>query len=50
MAMALFNTMVNWFIRRRMDQITNFIKYPVEVQNSVLFPQLSYAKDSEYGK
>ena len=50
MAMALFNTMVNWFIRRRMDQITNFIKYPVEVQNSVLFPQLSYAKDTEYGK
>ncbi|MBP7173072.1 MAG: GH3 auxin-responsive promoter family protein [Cloacibacterium sp.] len=50
MAMSLFNTMANWFIRKRIDQINNFIAHPIEVQNLILFSQLSQAKDTEYGK
>lgn len=47
---ALFNTVVNWFIKQRMDQIHNFINYPFETQEGVLFSQLFRAEDTEYGK
>jgi len=46
---ALFNTVVNWFIRQRMDQIQNFIKNPFETQKGILFSQLFHAEDTEYG-
>ena len=46
----LFNSVVNWFIKQRIDQIENFKKYPLETQNNVLFAQLMYAEDTEYGK
>lgn len=49
MPIAIFNSVVNWFIRRRMDQINHFINYPIETQNKILFSQLSQAKDTEYG-
>mgnify|MGYP000523489192 CR=1 FL=1 len=47
---ALFNTVVNWFIRQRMDQIQNFIKHPIETQQGILFSQLFHAEDTEYGR
>ncbi|TXF75981.1 GH3 auxin-responsive promoter family protein [Chryseobacterium sp.] len=47
---ALFNTVVNWFIRQRIDQIQNFMKHPIETQNGVLFSQLYHAENTEYGK
>lgn len=47
---ALFNTMVNWFIRQRIDQIHNFIDHPTETQKGVLFSQLFHAEDTAYGK
>ncbi|WP_304342938.1 GH3 auxin-responsive promoter family protein [Chryseobacterium koreense] len=47
---ALFNTVVNWFIRQRIDQIQNFMKHPVETQNGVLFSQLYFAENTDYGK
>ncbi len=37
---ALFNTVVNWFIRQRIDQIQNFMDHPIETQNGILFSQL----------
>ena len=46
----LFNTVVNWFIRQRIDQIQNFMDHPVETQNGILFSQLFHAEDTEYGK
>lgn len=46
----LFNSVVNWFIKQRIDQIENFVKYPIETQNNVLFMQLMYAENTEYGK
>lgn len=47
---ALFNSVVNWFIKQRMDQIQNFIKHPVDTQNGVLFSQLYRAEDTSYGR
>lgn len=34
---ALFNSVVNWFIGRRIDQIERFIAHPYETQKGVLF-------------
>lgn len=47
---ALFNTVVNWFIRQRIDQIQNFMDHPIETQNGVLFSQLYFAENTDYGK
>lgn len=47
---ALFNSVVNWYIRQRIDQINNFRKHPVETQKGVLFSQLFFAEETEYGK
>lgn len=47
---ALFNSVVNWFIKQRIDQIQNFIDHPDVTQNGVLFSQLFLAENTEYGK
>jgi hypothetical protein len=47
---ALFNTVVNWFIRQRIDQIQNFMDHPIETQKEILFSQLYHAKNTDYGK
>ncbi|KQR95155.1 hypothetical protein ASG01_04695 [Chryseobacterium sp. Leaf180] len=47
---VLFNTVVNWFIRQRIDQIQNFMDRPLETQKGILFSQLFNAEDTEYGK
>lgn len=47
---ALFNSVVNWFIKQRIDTIENFMKHPIETQNGVLFAQLFQAEGTEYGK
>ncbi|WP_018674793.1 GH3 auxin-responsive promoter family protein [Riemerella columbina] len=46
----LFNTVVNWFIRQRIDQIQNFIKHPIETQKGILFSQLYASEHTLYGK
>ncbi|QCX53040.1 GH3 auxin-responsive promoter family protein [Elizabethkingia sp. JS20170427COW] len=47
---VIFNSVVNWFIGRRIDQIERFIAHPYETQKGVLFSQLFMAEDTEYGK
>lgn len=47
---VLFNTVVNWFIRQRINQIQNFITHPFETQKGILFSQLFHAEETEYGK
>lgn len=47
---VLFNTVVNWFIRQRIDQIQNFMNHPIETQKGILFSQLFHAENTEYGK
>lgn len=47
---ALFNTVVNYFIRQRIDQIQNFMNHPIETQNGILFSHLYHAENTDYGK
>ncbi len=47
---ALFNSVVNWFIKQRIDQIQNFIKNPAETQQGILFSQLFHAENTVYGQ
>lgn len=47
---ALFNSVVNWFIKQRIDQIQNFMNHPIDTQNGILFSQLYHAENTEYGK
>ena len=47
---ALFNSVVNWFIKQRIDQIQNFINHPLETQKGVLSSQLYHAENTIYGK
>lgn len=47
---ALFNTVVNWFMRQRIDQIQNFMNHPIETQNGLLLSQLYHAENTDYGK
>ena len=47
---ALYNTVVNWFMRQRMDQIQNFMDHPIETQQGILFSQLYHAENTDYGK
>ena len=47
---ALFNSVVNWFIKQRIDQIENFIAEPMETQQAVLFSQLFKAEETVYGE
>ena len=49
-AKTLFNSVVNWFIKKRIDQIEQFIKEPIQTQEAVLFLQLLKAKDTVYGR
>lgn len=47
---ALFNSMVNWFIKQRIEQIQNFMKHPIETQQGILLSQLYHAENTLYGK
>ena len=47
---ALFNSVVNWFIKQRIDQIQNFMNDPIETQQGVLFSNLFRSEETFYGK
>ncbi len=46
----LFNSVVNWFIKQRIDQIQNFISEPMPTQEAILFSQLFKSEETAYGK
>jgi hypothetical protein len=47
---ALFNTVVTWFLKKRKHQMELFLKYPIDVQQELLFRLLDFAKNTEFGK
>lgn len=47
--MTLFNSVISWFIRKRIHQIGLFMKYPHEVQEEWFENLLSTARDTEWG-
>src|SRR5690606_32471618 len=49
-AMGLINKVMEMVMSKRMRQIENFIKYPIETQENILFGNLSAARHTEYGK
>ena len=48
--MSVLNSVLSWFMKKRMHQMELFIKYPIEVQEDVLNKLLSSAKNTEWGK
>ncbi len=50
MKLHFFNTVITWFLKKRIHQIELFIKYPIDVQNEVLLKLIFYAKNTEIGK
>ena len=50
MPIPLVNSVVSWFLKKRIHQIEFFLKYPIEVQNELLFGLLQKAKYTEIGK
>lgn len=46
----LFNSILTWFVRLRIDQIEHFIKNPLEVQKEVFQKLILSAKNTEWGK
>lgn len=48
-ALGLVNKVMEMVMSKRMRQIENFIKYPIETQENILFSNLSIARNTEYG-
>ena len=48
--MAFVNSVLNWWIKKRIHQIELFNKYPIDVQNEVFKKLITTARDTEWGK
>ncbi len=48
--MALINSVLSWYIKKRIHQIELFIKYPHEVQSEWFKKLVSTAKDTDWGE
>ncbi|WP_372746793.1 GH3 auxin-responsive promoter family protein [Lutibacter sp.] len=49
MPFPIVNSIISWFLKKRKHQMELFIKYPIDVQNELLFKLLYKAKDTEIG-
>ncbi len=50
MPIPIVNSIASWFLKKRFHQIELFTKYPIEVQEELLFNLLLKAKNTEVGK
>ena len=50
MPFSFLNTVMSWFLKKRIHEIDLFKKYPIEVQNETLNNLIQIAKNTEYGK
>ena len=50
MVFSFLNTVMSWFLKKRIHQIDLFRKYPIEVQNENLLSIIKSAKNTEFGK
>ncbi len=48
--MPIINSVISWFMKKRIHQIDLFLKYPVEVQMEWFRKLISKASDTEWGK
>ncbi|MAP54108.1 GH3 auxin-responsive promoter family protein [Altibacter sp.] len=49
MPIPIVNSIASWFLKKRFHQIELFLKYPIDVQNELLFALLQKAKYTEIG-
>ena len=50
MPFPIVNSIISWFLKKRIHQIELFLKYPDDVQNEVLSKLILTAKNTEFGK
>ena len=50
MPIPIVNSIASWFLKKRFHQIDLFLKYPVEVQEELLFNLIHKAKHTEVGR
>lgn len=50
MPFTIVNSIISWFLKKRIHQIDLFLKYPFDVQNELLLKLLDKAKHTEVGK
>jgi len=50
MSYPFVNSIISWFLKKRKHQIELFLKYPLDVQEELLFKLLNTAKNTEFGK
>jgi len=50
MAIPFVNSIISWFLKKRKHQMELFIKYPVDVQNELLFGLIQVAKIQNLGR
>lgn len=50
MAFTIINSIVTWFLKKRIHQMELFIKFPIDVQNEILLSLVNQAQNTEYGK
>ena len=50
MAIPIVNSIISWFLKKRIHQIELFVKYPIDVQEELLYRLLYTARNSEFGK
>lgn len=48
--MAIFNSLVTWYLRKRIPNIERFMMHPFEVQQELFGHLIETAKDTEWGK
>ena len=50
MAFPIVNSIISWFLKKRIHQIELFLKYPNDVQQELLLKLVSASKKTEFGK
>jgi len=49
MPFPIVNSIISWFLKKRKHQMELFLKYPIDVQDELLFKLLHKAKSTEVG-
>jgi hypothetical protein len=50
MALPFVNSIISWFLKKRVHQIELFLKYPIDVQEELLLKLVGTAKRTEFGE
>lgn len=50
MPFPIVNSIISWFLKKRIHQVELFLKYPFEVQKELLYKLIHKSKDTEIGK